>query len=79
MPPIYLDYNASTPVEPAVAKAMRALLEQAFGNPSNGHWASAPAKATLERTRGQVAALIAFSVVSSIAVPIFARIRGFPS
>src|ERR1700747_2345840 len=58
MPSIYLDYNASTPVDPAVAAAMRPLLEEAFGNPSSGHWASTPAKAALERARGQVAALI---------------------
>ena len=58
MPPIYLDYNASTPVDPAVAAAMRPLLEEAFGNPSSGHWASTPAKAALERARGQVAALL---------------------
>lgn len=58
MPPIYLDYNASTPLDLAVAAVMRPLLEQAFGNPSSGHWASAPAKAALERARGQVAALI---------------------
>jgi cysteine desulfurase len=58
MPPIYFDYNASTPVDPAVAAAMRPLLEQAFGNPSSGHWASTPAKAALERARRQVAALI---------------------
>jgi cysteine desulfurase len=58
MTSIYLDYNASTPVDPAVAAAMRPLLEEAFGNPSSGHWASTPAKAALERARGQVAALI---------------------
>jgi cysteine desulfurase len=58
MAPIYLDYNASTPIDPAVAAAMRPLLDGAFGNPSSGHWASAPAKAALERARGQVAALL---------------------
>lgn len=58
MAPIYLDYNASTPIDPAVAAAMRPLLEQAFGNPSSGHWASTPAKAALENARGQVAALL---------------------
>lgn len=56
MPNIYLDYNASTPIDPTVAEAMRPLLAEAFGNPSSGHWASAPAKAALERARGQVAA-----------------------
>ncbi|TQF30261.1 cysteine desulfurase family protein [Bradyrhizobium sp. UNPA324] len=58
MPPIYFDYNASTPVDPAVAAAMHPFLKEAFGNPSSGHWASTPAKAALERARGQVAALI---------------------
>lgn len=58
MTEIYLDYNASTPIDPRVANAMRPLLEGAFGNPSSGHWASRPAKAALERARGQVAALL---------------------
>jgi cysteine desulfurase len=58
MPPIYLDYNASTPIDPAVAAAMRPFLNEAFGNPSSGHWASMPAKAALEQARGQVAALL---------------------
>jgi cysteine desulfurase len=55
---IYLDYNASTPIDPAVAAAMRPFLEQAFGNPSSGHWASAPAKVALEKARAEVAALL---------------------
>lgn len=55
---IYLDYNASTPVDSRVAAAMRPLLEDAFGNPSSLHWAGAPAKAALERARGQVADLL---------------------
>ena len=58
---IYLDYNASTPIDPAVSAAMRPLLEDAFGNPSSGHWASLPAKAALERARGQVALLLGAS------------------
>ena len=61
MAPIYLDYNASTPIDPAVATAMRPFLDDAFGNPSSGHWASAPAKAALEDARGQVAALLGSS------------------
>ena len=56
--PIYLDYNASTPIDPAVAAIMRPLLESAYGNPSSAHWAGAPAKAALERARSQVAALL---------------------
>jgi cysteine desulfurase len=55
---IYLDYNASTPVDPRVAAAMQPLLTHAFGNPSSGHWAGAPAKAALETARAEVAALL---------------------
>lgn len=57
-PPIYLDHNASTPVDPAVAAAMRPFLDDAFGNPSSGHWASTRAKGALEQARCQVAALL---------------------
>jgi cysteine desulfurase len=55
---IYLDYNASAPIDPAVAAAMRPFLEDHFGNPSSEHWAAAGAKAALEEARGQVAALL---------------------
>ena len=55
---IYLDYNASTPIDPAVATAMRPFLEDHYGNPSSGHWASIEAKTALETARGQVAALL---------------------
>ncbi|KQT27411.1 MULTISPECIES: cysteine desulfurase family protein [unclassified Bradyrhizobium] len=58
MTDIYLDYNASTPLDPKVAATMRALLDSPFGNPSSGHWASVPAKTILERARGQIAALL---------------------
>ncbi len=56
--PIYLDYNASTPIDPAVAAIMRPFLEENYGNPSSGHWASKPAKAALDSARSQVAALL---------------------
>jgi len=55
---IYLDYNASTPIDPAVVAAMRPFLDRDYGNPSSGHWASTGAKAALEMARGQVAALL---------------------
>lgn len=58
MTPIYLDYNASTPIAPAVARAMRAALTDAFGNPSSPHWAGAPARALVEQARAEVAALL---------------------
>jgi cysteine desulfurase len=59
--PIYLDFNASTPVAPEVAAAMRPLLESYYGNPSSGHWAGQPAYAALEAARGKVAALLGCS------------------
>jgi cysteine desulfurase len=55
---IYLDYNASTPIDPAVAAAMRPFLDDHFGNPSSGHWASLGAKAALDTARRQVASLL---------------------
>jgi cysteine desulfurase len=58
MAPIYLDYNASTPIDPAVAAVVRRLVEKDYGNPSSGHWASRPAKLALEDARSQVAALL---------------------
>jgi cysteine desulfurase len=58
MHPIYLDYNASTPIDPAVAAVMRPFLDDHYGNPSSDHWAATTAKAALERSRGQVAVLL---------------------
>jgi cysteine desulfurase len=37
---------------------MKQFLSDHFGNPSSGHWAAAPAKAALEKARGQIAALL---------------------
>ena len=48
---IYLDFNASTPIAPEVAKAMRPFLTGGFGNPSSQHWAGAPAKAAVEAAK----------------------------
>src|SRR5436189_208575 len=55
---IYLDYNASTPIAPEVAEAMRPFLVEHYGNPSSQHWAGASAKQALEEARSQVAALL---------------------
>lgn len=57
-PRIYLDYNASTPIDPRVAAVMRPLLDDPFANPSATHAGGREAKASLERARGQVAALL---------------------
>ncbi len=58
MKQVYLDYNASTPMAPEVAEAMRPFLQKHFGNPSSHHWAGEPAKAALEAARAQVANLL---------------------
>jgi len=55
---IYLDFNASTPIAPEVAKAMRPFLSQHFGNPSSHHWAGEPAREAVESARRQVADLL---------------------
>jgi cysteine desulfurase len=60
-PRIYLDYNASTPLDPRVAAVMREIMEQDFGNPSSTHWAGAPAQDRLAAARRQVADLLGCS------------------
>jgi cysteine desulfurase len=55
---IYLDFNATTPVDPAVVAAMAEVLREDFGNPSSIHYAGQRAKAVLDRARGRVAQLI---------------------
>lgn len=55
---IYLDFNASAPIAPEVAEAMRPFLSEHFGNPSSQHWAGIPAKEAVERARQQVAELL---------------------
>lgn len=56
--PIYLDHNATTPPRPEVIEAMKACLEEAWGNPSSEHRWGQEAKRRLDWARAQVAALI---------------------
>ncbi|HEV8194946.1 MAG TPA: aminotransferase class V-fold PLP-dependent enzyme [Ktedonobacterales bacterium] len=56
--PIYLEYNATTPLDPAVVRAMRPYLEQQFGNPSSGHAYGHESKAAVDEARTQVASLL---------------------
>ena len=58
MEKIYLDYNASTPIAPEVAAAMKPLLDHFYGNPSALHWAGLPVKEVLQQARDMVADLI---------------------
>jgi len=57
-PPLYLDYNATTPVDPRVVEAMLPFLRGHYGNPSSDHVYGRRAKAAVENARGEVAALI---------------------
>ena len=56
--PIYLDYNASTPLLPEVVDAMLPWLRGGFGNPSSSHVYGRRARAAIEAARAEVAALI---------------------
>lgn len=58
MNPIYLDHNATTPIAPEVAEAMRPYLDQYFGNPSSTHRYGATTRLAVEKARRQVADLI---------------------
>lgn len=56
--PIYLDYNATTPVDPAVHDALLPYLREHFGNPSSSHAYGKTAHAAVETARQQVADLL---------------------
>ena len=58
MTPIYLDYNATTPIDPAVVAAMLPYLRDHFGNPSSTHVYGKTAHEAVESARAQVAALL---------------------
>jgi cysteine desulfurase len=57
-PPVYLDYNATTPIDPAVAAAMLPYLHEHFGNPSSSHYYGQKARRAVEHARTQVAGLL---------------------
>ena len=56
--PVYLDYNATTPLDPEVIGAMRSFIEADFGNPSSIHFYGITPRRALERAREQTAALL---------------------
>ncbi|MDU7589615.1 MAG: aminotransferase class V-fold PLP-dependent enzyme, partial [Acidovorax sp.] len=56
--PIYLDYNATTPVAPEVLDAMLPWLREQFGNPSSTHAYGRRAAQAVATARCQVADLI---------------------
>ena len=58
---IYLDYNATTPIDPAVAAAMLPYVHGLFGNPSSGHAFGLAAREGVDLARQQVAGLLGCS------------------
>jgi len=58
MKPIYLDYNASTPLLPEVIDVMTPFLKNGFGNPSSSHYYGLESKQAIEKARRQVADLL---------------------
>ena len=58
---IYLDYNATTPIDPAVAEAMLPYVHGLFGNPSSGHSFGLAAREGVDAARRQVAGMLGCS------------------
>jgi cysteine desulfurase len=56
--PVYLDYNATTPLTKEVVEAMRPFLAEYFGNPSSQHFYGRITAQAIESSRRQVAGLI---------------------
>ncbi|MFD3581180.1 cysteine desulfurase family protein [Streptomyces sp. NPDC058683] len=56
--PIYLDHNATTPVDPRVVEAMLPFLADGFGNPSSAHAYGRAPRTALARARRQIGALV---------------------
>ena len=56
--PVYLDYNATTPVDPLVADAILPYLHEHFGNPSSSHVYGQRAHDAVDQARVDVAALL---------------------
>lgn len=55
---VYLDYNATTPLDPRVLEAMTPYFKDGFGNPSSIHFYGSAAKAALDEAREKTAALL---------------------
>jgi cysteine desulfurase len=56
--PIYFDYNATTPLDPAVRDAMLPFLAETFGNPSSVHQVGRKARALLDDARDRAATVL---------------------
>ena len=58
---IYLDHNATTPLDAAVAEAMKGFMDEGYGNPSSPYPLGTRAKEALENARGAVARILGCS------------------
>ncbi|MDF2856644.1 MAG: Cysteine desulfurase [Neobacillus sp.] len=58
---IYLDYNATTPIDPRVAQVMLPYIHGHYGNPSSSHSLGQTAKHAVEKARAQVAGMLGCS------------------
>ncbi len=58
MRPIYLDYNATTPIAPSVQEAILPFLAEHYGNPSSAHSLGRACQEAIEDSRGLVANLL---------------------
>ncbi len=56
--PLYLDYAATTPLDPAVLQAMMPALSEAYGNPASVHRSGQRARKLVETAREQVASAL---------------------
>lgn len=64
--PAYLDYNATTPIDPAVLEAMLPYLATEFGNPSSAHAYGAAAHAAVDEARARVTGMVCATAGSSL-------------
>jgi cysteine desulfurase len=55
---IYLDHNATTPLDPSVVDAMLQVMKDEFGNPSSSYHLGKRAKELIEQARNEVALLL---------------------
>jgi cysteine desulfurase len=58
---IYLDFAATTPIDPKILKAMGPYLKGVFGNPSSAHWFGQQTRVAIEKARGAVASFLGAS------------------
>ena len=54
----YLDYAASTPLDPRVLKKMQSLILQNYANPSSIHSAGREARTIIEKSREKIASIL---------------------